>query len=197
MTAFYSKKGLLEDSKQLMREVIKMENTRQVIISLFQPFEEKTFIHMKHCNYIGAFTQFLEQHDITLEKNDILEGERTSYIDRYGVFKYKNVLKIKSLNLKVQISCYHQKDWEFQFDAVLPNHLPIAKERIIETDEKTVFLTYMDEEKQTHFYAIPVPVAETLDVEEFHEKNIEIDVKKELLLALEPYKIPSMILLKP
>lgn len=173
-----------------------MENKTVCIVNLFKPFEEKTFIRIKHCNYTAAVQQFLTQHQVELEKQDILEGEKVSYIDRYGVFKYKNTVKIKSLNLKFQISCFYQKEWEFQFDELLPAHAPIDKAHIIETKEKTVVVSYMDEEKQKKMYAIPLSLAEALDLQEYHEKNMERDVKKEILIALEPYLITHMMHLK-
>lgn len=173
-----------------------MENKTEQIVSLFTSYKEKTFSCIKHCNYNTAVHQFLTHHQLDIEKKDIVEGEKVSYIDRYGVFKYKNTVKIKSLNLKFQISCFHQKEWEFQFDELLPSHLPIADEHIIKTTEKTVLVSYIDEEKQKKLYAIPVTLAETLDLEEFHEKQLEDDVKKEIFIALEPYQVTHMIQLK-
>lgn len=169
---------------------------KENILALLTPFKEKTFISIKHCNYITAFHQFLEQHDIPLDKSDIVEGEKVSYIDRYGVFKYKNIIKIKSMNLKFQISCFYQKEWEFQFDEHLPSHLPIEEKRVIKVPESMVIVSYKNNEKQTHLYAVPLSLAEKLDLEEFHKKNIEPDIKKDILEALETYKINSMIHLK-
>ena len=169
---------------------------QETIQSLVKEFEEKTFIHLKHCNYTEAVKQFFAARDIILEKQDIVEGEKVSYIDQYGVFKYKNTIKIKSMNVKMQISCFHQKDWEFQFDALLPTHLPIEEERVIRLNEALVFVMYQNEEKQKQFYAVPLSLAEQLDLEEFHEKQMDQELKVDVLSALEPYKVNKMLHLK-
>lgn len=179
-------------SKKISKKIKGVKTLK--IKEIIEEHKEKVFIQLKHCNFTQAVQLFLKNHGYELEKSDIVEGEKESYIDQYGVFKYKNTIKLKPYDLKMQVSSYFTKEWEYIFDEILSPHVAIKEERIIERNNHDfVLVSYLDEEKKQVMYAVPVSLAEELDLEEFHEKQIEEEVKKEILARIEKYEVKSTL----
>lgn len=174
-----------------------MEDIKERVVQLFEEKGKEAFIHLKHCNFEQAVITYLEAHGLVIPKEELVEGEKESYIDSNGVFKYKKTIKFKTQQLKLLISCSFEKEWNFYFEQIMPIHIPIQEKRInYLEDKKFVLVSFVDEEMKTNYFSIPLHLAEELDLEEFHDKDMELKEKQNIWNRVEQFRVLSMIQLK-
>lgn len=169
-----------------------MTESRLTIRELLKGKENQHLNSLKHCNFTQSLLLFLNDHGISITKEDVSEGEKENYIDRFGSFKYRNTLKIKDQGLKVQMSCLFKNEWEFHFDEIMNPHLEIKDERILDWKSDKSVMVLIDGE----MHLLPLAVAEKLDLEEYNNKTVENELKNTILNVVKEYQIKSFIEIK-
>jgi hypothetical protein len=144
---------------------------------------------INHSNFKTALKHFFFQNGIEIEDSDYLVGEKESFIDEHGVLKYRNRVRIQSINLKIQLTCLFRREWEFFFEEIISSHVEISNDRLIKTDFPSFVLVRNEET----LYMVPSSLAKKLDLEEINDKNIDSLRRKEILNILNQYKIKNWI----
>ena len=136
-----------------------------------------------------AVSNFLKQVNVKIPEEDIIEGTKEQYIDQQGVFKYKNTIKFKSEEVKIQVSSHFTTAWDFYLDDILPLHGLIDVGKVLSVNGSELVTVVMGDT----IYLVPLKVAEKLDIEMYNMQTVKKIAYVQLSKELEPFKVKESI----
>lgn len=141
------------------------------------------------CNFRMAVINFLEQIDKKINEEDIIEGTKEQYIDQQGVFKYRNTIKIKNEDIKIQVSAHFTTVWDFYLDDILPLHGGIDVSKVLSVFGGELVTVVVEDA----IYLVPLKVAEKLDLEMYNMQKVKKIDYVQITKELELFKVKEKI----
>jgi len=93
-------------------------NKEQIKSIIIKHDKDEEFNNLEYPNHKEAFVEFLETQGFDLNSIEIKEETGEPYIDSDGYSGIDSEITIPSLSLKVSITAFQHKGWDFYFNSV-------------------------------------------------------------------------------
>lgn len=178
-----------------------MADIQKRIIKLIDKTQGEPFWEMDKPLFKEALYEFFDTFGI---EEDLLYLDVTSskkYNDALGVEKIEAVVKIINQSLQLDVTAFFEGKWYFSFGSLseikqeketVVRIIPIETEMIHDVNGVAcVFYIYDQQSSDIELFAIPVNVAERINIRQYDNEDISQD--EDFLGEIDQYKLPYFI----
>lgn len=173
-----------------------MGTIQQKMKKLIEKNNKEPFWETNQLDYMETVYEFFETFDVDLDDVQLNINEQTEFLDSSNVQRSKAVLEIPEYSIRIALSAFYDRKWYYSFAHIDDMEgvrgmqlIPIQEEMKTEIKGKACVLYFFEcPAMGNQLYAIPIDVAETLNIQQYDRK--EIGKNEGFLDQINPYQLP-------